>query len=359
MSYSSLRGVSFCCRRGDTLQRFTTTIARWRTLRGRLAAGLLAAGAWLTGCGTPTPCPQRPSGRPRGVAQSITSDAPYVSVEDPYRSGALEVASLVVERCDRGAPVLLRVHAPAAPGQYPVLLFQHGFMVESSAYEGMLRHVASHGFVVVAPQMYQPGLMALLGSPSAFEEADVAFALVEWMTENLSAVAGVTARLDRLAIGGHSRGGKVAWLSALKDPTRFRAIIGVDPVDGRGGPAGNQPRVADEPFPFSLPALVLGAGLGGACAPEGDNYVQFFNASQSPAWRVIATEYAHGDMLDEPAAAASAAFCGSGEDLDRMRRATAGMMVLLLRDALQRGETPASDVFETNAPPIDVQIGSK
>lgn len=325
-------------------------------------------GAWcllpgvlmLTGCGQQPPCASMQSApSPIRAAASQSSIAPYIDDSSPYETGQLSVTSTVVERCDRGVPVLLRIHAPQASGQYAVLLFQHGFMVESSAYEGMLRHIASHGFIVVAPQMYQPGLMALLGTPTALEEAEVASGLVEWMAEHLSAVTGVTARVDRLAIGGHSRGGKVAWLTALQDATRFRAIIGVDPVDGRGGPAGNQPRVTAEPFPFSLPALVIGAGLNGACAPTGENYEQFYEASQSPAWRIVAKDYAHGDMLDESAAAASAAFCGTGADRESMRRATAGMIVLFLREALQRGVLPPVDVYDANPPPIEIDSVSK
>lgn len=321
-----------------------------------LLAGLLV----LTGCGQEPPCESvQSASSPIRRSASQSDIAPYFGDSPPYEPGGLSVTSSLVERCDRGAPVLLRIHAPPPPGPYAVLLFQHGFMVESSAYEGMLRHIASHGFVVVAPQMYQPGLMALLGTPTAFEEAEVASGLVEWMTEHLSAVTGVPARVDRLAIGGHSRGGKVAWLAALKNPARFRAIIGVDPVDGRGGPAGNQPRVAAEPFPFSLPSLVIGAGLNGACAPTGDNYVQFYESSQSPAWRIVAKNYAHGDMLDEPVAAASAAFCGTGADRESMRRATAGMMVLFLREALQRGGSPPGNLYDANPPPIEIDAVSK
>lgn len=321
---------------------------------------LLPGVLMLTGCGQQPPCASVQSApSPVPAAASQSNIATYVSDSLPYESGQLSVTSIFVERCDLGAPVPLRLHAPQASGQYAVFLFQHGFMAESSAYEGMLRHIASHGFIVVAPQMYQPGLMALFGTPSAFEEAEVASGLVEWMAEHLSAVTGVTARVDRLAIGGHSRGGKVAWLTALKDPTRFRAIIGIDPVDGRGGPAGNQPRVTAEPFPFSLPALVIGAGLGGACAPTGDNYVQFYESSQPPAWRVVTQNYAHGDMLDEPAAAASAAFCGTGEDRQSMRRATAGMVVLFLREALQRGTPPPGGLYEANPPPIEINAESK
>ncbi|GJQ27431.1 MAG: hypothetical protein HBSAPP02_24630 [Phycisphaerae bacterium] len=327
--------------------------------RGSTSAFLLTS-LLTCGCGQLSPCPnERLNTSATQPSPQTFAEQPYVGTADAYQFGPLQVVSTAIERCDRGAPVLLRIHAPEDPGHYAVLLFQHGFMVESSAYEGMLRQIASHGFVVVAPQMYQPGLMALFGTPTAFEEAEVASGLVDWMTEHLSAVTGVTARVDRLAIGGHSRGGKVAWLTALKDATRFRAIIGVDPVDGRGGPAGNQPRVAAEPFPFNLPALVIGAGLNGACAPTGDNYVQFYESSQSPAWRIVAKNYAHGDMLDEPAAAASAAFCGTGADRESMRRATAGMMVLFLREALQRGGSPPGDLYVANPPPIEIDAVSK
>ncbi len=98
--------------------------------------------------------------------------------------------------------------------------------------------------------MYRPGVSPLLGNPSAVEEAALAADVIDWLPENLGRLTGVEARMDGLGLAGHSRGGKIAWLLLKEDPNRAQAIAGVDPVDGTGGPLGDEARGCPGP---SLP----------------------------------------------------------------------------------------------------------
>lgn len=85
-------------------------------------------------------------------------------------------------RCGGGAPAQpgagtlppkpLLVAAPHETGEYPVLVFLHGYLVVNSFYSQMFQHVASHGYIVVAPQViYSSSLQfvqfGLLPFPSA------------------------------------------------------------------------------------------------------------------------------------------------------------------------------------------------
>lgn len=302
----------------------------------RIVADISLAGLTilLNGCLATSPCDPAPVAGDNASAPPTTSQ-PFVGKGDPYVPGDLAVRTTDVKPCDNGAPMALRIHAPEVPGDYAVVLFQHGFMSRNSAYDEMLTQVSSHGFVVVAPQMYEPGLGPLLGIPTAAAEAEWAGQIITWLPGNLDRITGVHARTDRLGISGHSRGGKVAWLVASSDPTRFRGIAGVDPVDGTGGPLGNQPRVVQGQFEFDLPSLVIGTEMGGSCAPLGDNHVQFYEASRSPAWHIVALGQGHGDMLDEEEASAAAMLCASGTNRAGMRRLTAGLLVSFFRAALQ------------------------
>jgi chlorophyllase len=45
------------------------------------------------------------------------------------------------------------VVAPMQAGKYPVIVFLHGFELAFHYYEQLLQHVASHGFIAVAPQV--------------------------------------------------------------------------------------------------------------------------------------------------------------------------------------------------------------
>lgn len=326
----------------------------------RVGLFLSSAGiaALLHGCVETSPC--APVSRAQS-AQFLTPSpsAPYVGDSDPYEAGKLAVRTIDLKACENDAPTALRIHAPEVSGTYAVVLFQHGFMSRNSAYDEILTHLSSHGFVVVAPQMYEPSLGPLLGNPTAAQEAELAAQIVAWLPGGLRVVLGSSAETNLLGIAGHSRGGKVAWLMASADPGRILAIAGIDPVDGTGGPFGNQPRVVNGPFALSIPALVLGTELGGSCAPAGDNHEQFFEASTSPAWHVIALSQGHGDMLDESEAEAASTFCSSGPNRGGMRRFTAGLLVALFRTALQ-GDDSALTVLEGNTPsPIAATFESK
>ncbi len=297
-----------------------------------LFATLVIAVTLLSGCAQPLPCP---SAAPSPTSASPADGAVFVGRGDPYAPGPLAVRRLTLERCEGGLPAPLLIFAPETAGTYPVVVFHHGFITRNTAYSEVLRHLAGHGFVVVAPQMYEPGLPALLGRPTAAEEAAAARELLAWLDGHLAAAVGVDADTGRLGLAGHSRGGKVAWLVLTGDPARAAALALVDPVDGTGGPLANQSRAVQGPAAFDVPTLVLGSGLGGSCAPEGDNHEVFFAAAPSPAWHVVVADAGHADMLDEEVAASAAAICATGPDRAGMRRLTAGLLTALFRGTLQ------------------------
>jgi hypothetical protein len=47
----------------------------------------------------------------------------------------------------------LLIAAPEDAGHYPVLLLYHGFLLRNHHYSQLLQHVASHGFILLAPQV--------------------------------------------------------------------------------------------------------------------------------------------------------------------------------------------------------------
>lgn len=50
-------------------------------------------------------------------------------------------------------PKPLLICMPTDAGQFPVLLLLHGYLLLNSFYSQLLQHVASHGFIVIAPQV--------------------------------------------------------------------------------------------------------------------------------------------------------------------------------------------------------------
>ncbi len=323
---------------------------------GRLAAAVSAA--LLPGCLPGNlPCPG--SGSADAGTPSPGSEL-YTGTGDPYLPGRLPVRTISLARCEQATPLPVQIHAPEQGAGYPVVVLQHAFMTRNAWYADLARHVASHGFVLVVPQMYEPGLGPLLGNPTADDEAAKLMELLDWLPDHLGNVTGIAVRWDRLGLAGHSRGGKVVWLVLNTDPARAMAVAGIDPVDGTGGPFGNQARVVQGPFAYSLPTLILGTELGGACAPAGDNHEQFYAAARSPAWHLFVPEQGHLDMLDDnPETEFVRSFCQAGRTLDGMRRLVAGVLVAFFRGTLQ-GDASALDLrAEPSAAPIPFRAEAK
>ncbi len=292
----------------------------------------------------------------------------YVGTENPYSLALMDTAIYDVAKDTQGAPVAMKIFTPAEEGEYAVIVYQHGFLMANHYYTTLLNHIASHGFIVVAPQMYTAGPIPI-GQPTAYEEAALALSLYEWLPDHLNGYARVTARMDRLGLSGHSRGGKVIWIVLSEHPELADAVAGVDPVDGQGGPLGGEERIIDGAFDLDFPSLILGTGLGPlaasifspACAPEGDNHEQFYAASPSPAFHVIAPEYGHNDMLEDApiGCTVECTSCLAGPSRAPMRTLTAGLLVAFFRATLQ-GDVQAFDYLtDTQSAPISVTVETK
>lgn len=246
-------------------------------------------------------------------------------------------------------PLLLGV--PEEEGEYPVVLVFHGFLLRNHHYSQLLQHVASHGFIVIAPQMYN-----VCGADASQEIADAA-AIVDWLPGRLTQLfpeplSYVRPNFDKLALVGHSRGAKVAFGLALglsKTSLNVCAIAGLDPVDGRDvGHLTTPPilRFSKHSFELQLPILIVGAGLGSQrrnalfppCAPDGVNHRAFFFECSAPAFYFVAPEHGHMDFLDDRPQGfrgkLSHCPCKNGTARAPMRRFAGGLLVAFLQAAM-------------------------
>ena len=228
-----------------------------------------------------------------------------VALTDPYVLGPHTVQSLEFEEGEEAAPKRTRVFAPTEAGRYPVIQFNHGFQGSIDTFQTLLGHLASHGFVVFAPQLVpgpseggNPG-----NAPTIDAEVLLATESAQWAKANLPRLV-PSADIARYGVGGHSRGGQVMWRMLKNNPGIAQAITGVDPVDGNAPPFSDTtgPLVTAEGLP-SVPSHTLGTGLGTvggpfACAPANRNYTLFYTAASSPAWEVLAEDFGHADMVD-------------------------------------------------------------
>ncbi|MFA5886042.1 MAG: alpha/beta fold hydrolase [Acidimicrobiia bacterium] len=193
------------------------------------------------------------------------------------------------------------------------LLFLPGFLVGPRAYTSLLTPIAEAGFHVVVPRLSRRSPSVLRGRRAPDDEATDAIAVARRTTDAGGA----------LWLGGHSRGGLVAWLAAPSIAPV--GLVLVDPVSGGGGP-----RAAPEPPPrltVHCPRLVIGCALGGRCAPAGRNHAEFARVSPGCA-HVVVPDCGHADMLNGADARLGRLACGHGRDPAAARAA----ITELLRD---------------------------
>ncbi len=284
----------------------------------------------------------------------ITDLNAYVSPGNFYGQGELSVD--VINIPNTTAPVALDVYTPLSPDTYPVVIFQHGFSGSIKGYETISTQLASHGFVVVLPQMYPPGDFG--AAPTPEEEAVLGVEIISWVEANINTYIPVTGDTDLLGLSGHSRGGQTAYRMALLVPEKVKALSGVDPVDGLV--MFGQSLVITGPLTFDIPTYILGTGLGPivvddflACAPEDIGPNHFYCANPHPTWLVTATTHGHADMIDEEDYGDT---CPGGPDRDGMRALTGGTLAAFFSGTLQNNESALFVLSDPGSAPIPVTM---
>ncbi|XP_045799106.1 chlorophyllase-2-like [Trifolium pratense] len=244
-------------------------------------------------------------------------------------------------------PKSLLIATPIEGGEFPLLLFLHGYLMYNSFYSQLIQHVASHGFIVVTPQLYEVDL------PNINGEIYSVVAITNWLFKGLSKIlpSNIIPNLDKLALGGHSCGGKTSFAIALRKlnittDLKFSAIIGVDPIDGPETGIHTSPQIltyVPHSFNFDMATLVIGSGLGDLkknllfppCSPIGVNHENFFNECNKPSWHFVAEHYGHNDMMDDDTKGGkgklSYCFCKNGQSRKPIRKFVGGVMVAFLK----------------------------
>ncbi|XP_022769841.1 LOW QUALITY PROTEIN: chlorophyllase-1, chloroplastic-like [Durio zibethinus] len=280
------------------------------------------------------------------MAQLLETKQPVLSTVLPvFIPGKYKPCSIKLDLSSPSSPPNpLLIFTPSEQGTYPVILFFHGFCLCNYFYSDLLQHISSHGFIIVAPQLWN------IIPPCGTEEVESAAKVADWLPSGLPSVlpGNIEANLVKLALVGHSRGGKTAFALALgytKTTQNFSALIGIDPVAGTTC-GQTKPKIltyVTGSFNLSIPVTVIGTGLGPEskgclpcpCAPNGLNHEEFFNECKPPRAHFVAKNYGHMDVLDDNPSGLvgklSDYTCVSGKGPgDLMRRCVGGIVVAFL-----------------------------
>jgi pimeloyl-ACP methyl ester carboxylesterase len=245
-----------------------------------------------------------------------------------------------------GRSLTATVFTPNA-GNHALVVISPGFQMARTQYTSYAKHLASWGFAVVLTDYADKSL-----SPDHPKMAADIKAVIDWSLAQSS--LGVDA--DKLAVAGHSLGGKLSTFAASID-TRVKAVVGWDPVDS------NNPSVVPEKMSSIHAAVaVIGettngsGGLGGmSCAPSADNFQQFYMAAGSPAYQLTVAGADHMDWIDNPNCGFTCSACTAGTaDPELSRKATRRLDVAWLRRYLF--DDTAMDVWLDSPPDTGVTV---
>lgn len=265
-----------------------------------------------------------------------------------FKWGHRQIKLLTVDNNSPSKPPFpLLVATPLeGTGIFPVILFVHGYLLHKTFYSELIQQIASHGYIVVSPQLY-----SFAGS-DANADCESTVEVIKWLSSSATMStllpSGVGGDMTKLTIAGYSRGGKVAFGVAQRG-AKISAVIGIDPVDGMSRDKQTEPRILTfkpNGIMVNAPVMVIGCGLSEQkknalfppCAPNGVNHRDFFAECRSPVWYFVAKDYGHLDMLDDDTKGFKGkltyCLCKNGNGREPMRRFVGGIIVAFLNSQL-------------------------
>ena len=299
----------------------------------RLAITVLACALFAVGCGssddgaaeTTTTSPVTTTTAPKGAETPYVEDGPYaagtinlaladgrrVVVWYPTDKAAVagqpkenfDIASLLSPElqakipAEKRPPYEIAAHPGAAPATekapYPLVLFSHGYAGFPEQSADLVTHLASWGFIVIAPDHVERSLSGLLGTaakgvtprqdPEVLSASLVA-AIADG-TDDASPLHGLM-DLDKVAVAGHSAGASAAYLTASSDD-RIKAFISYSV--GTGKPDANG-KAAERPVP-DVPGMVMLGTADGIIPPA--NSKKVYEGMNPPKYLVEIADAGH------------------------------------------------------------------
>jgi predicted dienelactone hydrolase len=194
-----------------------------------------------------------------------------ITFNDPARSGGFGSGG------GPGRQIQTEIYYPASTagvdvaitsGEYPIVVFGHGFVMSWDAYENIWTDLVANGYIVAFPRT-EGGF-----SPSHADFGkDLAVVVDRLLLLNDDSNSLFFNSLSgKAGICGHSMGGGATFIAA-NETANIQTIIGL-------APAETNPSAVAAAGTVTLPALVLSGSADGV-TPEADHHLPIFNALSS------------------------------------------------------------------------------
>lgn len=245
---------------------------------------------------------------------------------DPANDGPATVttATASIPGATAGRTLPATVFTPSSAGPRPLVVVSPGFQMQRTQYTSYAKHLATWGFAVVLTDYADTGFTADHNKLAQDVPAVITWALAQ---------TPLAVDAQKIAVTGHSLGGKISVYAASLDP-RIKAVVAWDPVDS------NSPSVAPEKMSSLTAAIaVVGEttnGTGGfmPCAPTADNFQTFYAAAPSPALAMTINGADHMDWVDDPTCTFCTVCTAGAAPNERARAASRRVDVAWLRRQL-------------------------
>jgi predicted dienelactone hydrolase len=161
-------------------------------------------------------------------------------------------------------------NTPVAEGQFPIVVFGHGFAMEWTAYQNIWQHLVPQGFIIIFPKTES----GFFPAPSHGDFGlDLALVSDKLLAENNETTSSFFQKINgNSAIMGHSMGGGATILAAQGN-NNIKTIIGL-------APAETNPSAITAAENITVPALVL-SGSSDGVSPPAQHHIPIYDGLSS------------------------------------------------------------------------------
>lgn len=174
-------------------------------------------------------------------------------------------------------------NTPAENGEFPVIVFGHGFVMAWSAYANLWEEFVPRGYIMVFPRTE--------GNIVSTDHQKFGWDLQYLVTEMQNEGALVTSILyskvaPETALMGHSMGGGASFLAAdslcINGNTNLKTLIGLAPAESTTNGVSSIASAAR----ITIPSLIL-SGVQDGVTPPNDHHIPMYNALASTCKTIL------------------------------------------------------------------------
>lgn len=214
-----------------------------------------------------------------GITCSLISYSQYQighstsTFNDPARSGGFGSGG------GAGRQIQTEIYYPAtlagdnvqvAPGEFPLIVFGHGFAMAWSAYSNFWQHYVARGYILAFPRTEGGLLPAPSHGDFALDLKQVADKILA-LNANASSIFNGKI-IQKAALIGHSMGGGASFLAAANN-SNIETVIGL-------APAETNPSAIAAASNVSVPALIFSGSADGVTPPI-DHHIPIYDGLNS------------------------------------------------------------------------------